>query len=620
MNPRRELRRFVVFLTVGGTSTVLNLAVVTVLTAVPRWSYLPSALVAYEIGVLFSFVLMERFAFRDMATLSGSTLVRILRFHATYLLGAVVTLAIGDTLVNRAGATPTVAHAVAIAVTTCVNFIVLRLWAYRAHPRRRDAHLDAQHPSFASRDAAVPSPLTYTSPGSLSYHADFGGSPGSSIAPATWAHQPTGYRVPQFGQDSASGYGQRQGQEIQRLSEAGNTAVSGVNSPDVSGKDDEHPTVPGATPLAYWQVDTLKSPKVPRATAAVASPAALPADSPRPTAPLAHPRRTLFTQIPAAIRAMRLPQWTKNGLVVLAMVFARTLTDAPTFVRVTLAFFAFSLAASAIYVVNDLADVEKDRAHPKKRFRPIASGALSLPGAVLTALVCGLGAALLAAIVLLSPFVGAASHGIDPFARYGGGGLLFALALGVYLAQNVLYSLWLKHLVLWDVFSIAFGFFLRALAGAFAADVYISPWFYLCTIFLSLFLALGKRRAELAQRVADGAVGNTRKSLQGYTLQLLDQLLIVVVTCAIIAYSLYTFLGVPGTHQLMITIPFLIFGTARYLYLIYVKAQGEQPDRLLFQDRQILGVVACCLIVAAVILYNADLDALIALLRLPLHL
>lgn len=331
----------------------------------------------------------------------------------------------------------------------------------------------------------------------------------------------------------------------------------------------------------------------------MSEPLTLPATTqPEPTPPN---RSGPFGWVTLALRAMRVRQWTKNGLVILAAVFARTLTNASTAERVALAFLAFSLSASAIYIVNDIADRANDQRHPTKRLRVIASGALSVRQAAAIATICVLGAAAICIYLLLTPFVGPGGH--DTFARFGGGAVLFVVTLGVYVAQNIIYSVWLKHLVLWDVFSIAFGFVLRALAGAFAADVYISPWFYVCAVFLSLFLALGKRRAELATLGAVGASGVTRRNLQHYTTQLLDHLMIVAVTCALVAYSLYTFQGEAASHTMMVTIPFVIFGVFRYMYLVYVKAEGERPDELLFQDKQILAAVALCGLVVVFVLY-----------------
>ena len=310
---------------------------------------------------------------------------------------------------------------------------------------------------------------------------------------------------------------------------------------------------------------------------------------------------SMVDRLAVAIAVIRPKQWTKNGLVLLALIFARRLTDVGAVERVLVAFLAFCLAASAVYVINDIADREKDRQHPVKRNRPIASGRLTLRAAWTIAGVCILGAALLVAIVMSQEPPRAA----DPFGNWGGSALLFALTLGCYVVMNLAYSSWLKHQVLWDVFIIAAGFVLRAVAGAFAIPVPISPWFYLCTTFLALFLALGKRRTELV--LMSDSAANTRSNLREYNLILLDQLLAVVVTCVLITYSLYTFQGENANHSLMITIPFVIFGVFRYLYLLYVKGEGERPDELLWRDRQILGSVVLCVVAVMVLLYGIPL-------------
>lgn len=311
-----------------------------------------------------------------------------------------------------------------------------------------------------------------------------------------------------------------------------------------------------------------------------------------------------------AVRAMRPQQWTKNGLTLLAAVFSRTIFDGPTLTRVLIGFVAFCLAASGIYLVNDLADRERDRAHPVKRHRPIASGALDPRAAAWLAVALFAGAAALALWLLFGGLYHDLPHKADPFAALGGGGLLFALALAAYVALNLAYSRWLKRLALWDVFAIAAGFVLRALAGAFAAAVYISPWFYLCAIFLSLFLALGKRRAELLRIAAEPETSGARESVMLYTTQLLDQLIVLAVTSAVMAYSLYTFQGDVSHGRLIITVPVVLFGVCRYLYLIYVRREGERPDELLYRDPQILGAVALWLLIVALALYIPALAAL----------
>jgi 4-hydroxybenzoate polyprenyltransferase len=311
--------------------------------------------------------------------------------------------------------------------------------------------------------------------------------------------------------------------------------------------------------------------------------------------------RDLARQLAAAVEAMRPRQWTKNGLVLLALVFARQLTDLAAVERVLLAFFAFSLAASAIYVINDIADRETDRIHPRKSLRPVASGRLPVSAAYTTAVFCVLGSA-----GFTYWLVGPALQGVqDPFVLWGGASRLFVATILGYILLNLSYSFWLKHQVLWDIFIIAAGFVLRALAGAIAIPVPISPWFYLCTTFLALFLALGKRRAELLM-LSDEAASH-RKNLREYTVQLLDQLTSVVVTCTLITYSLYTFEGVNGSPALMLTIPFVVFGMFRYLYLMYVKNEGSNPDEVLYRDKQILAAVALCVLVIVLVLYGVPL-------------
>ena len=302
----------------------------------------------------------------------------------------------------------------------------------------------------------------------------------------------------------------------------------------------------------------------------------------------------------AAIEALRPAQWSKNGLVLLALIFAGRLTDPGAVGRVLVAFVAFCCASSAVYVLNDIADRHRDRHHPTKYLRPIASGRLALPRAVILAAAC---AVLALALSVWLALVGLKGQP-DPFTAWGGAPLLLVATIAGYLLLNVAYSWQLKRVPLWDVFIVAAGFVLRALAGAFAIPVPISPWFYLCTTFLALLLALGKRRAELVS-LAGGHDTGQRESLRAYSLALLDQLLVVVVTCTLLTYSLYTFESGIGGHALMITIPFVIFGIFRYLYLLYVKGDGERPDELLWRDRQILGSVLLCVVAVVLLLYVA---------------
>lgn len=312
---------------------------------------------------------------------------------------------------------------------------------------------------------------------------------------------------------------------------------------------------------------------------------------------ITHPQPQRLPTVRLAISAMRPKQWTKNGLVLLALVFSHRLFDLAADARAMLAFAVFCLAASAIYIFNDIYDREKDAIHPTKRLRPIASGRLSVRDAHLLAAGC-VSAAIAGTAVLT---IGALSAQPDPYSMWGGSPLLFTLTVLAYLGMNVLYTLRLKHEVLWDVFIIAGGFVLRALAGAIAIPVPISPWFYLCTTFLALFLALGKRRAELTTLSESAA--QHRPNLRDYNTALLDQLLGITVTSVLITYSLYTFQGENASHALMLTIPFVLFGTYRYLYLIYARGEGGQPDVVLYRDRQILATVILCIVVILALLY-----------------
>jgi len=315
-----------------------------------------------------------------------------------------------------------------------------------------------------------------------------------------------------------------------------------------------------------------------------------------PALPMTHSKGA-FAGVKAALRAMRMSQWSKNGFVLLALVFARRLSDGTALGRTLIAFVAFCFASSAVYIINDLADRERDRIHPRKRLRPIASGELSLRGAAITLTLCLCVAAGLVALLTLTAPLNIA----DLFRRWGGSEFLFALTMLTYVDINVAYSFWLKHLVIWDVFIIAAGFVLRALAGAFVIPVPISTWFYVCMTFLALFLALGKRRSELIRLTDQAAIH--RQNLRHYSLGLLDQLIGIVVTAMLLTYCLYTFQGENSNHDLMLTIPVVLFGTFRYLYLMYARAEGDQPDEVLWRDPQILGTVIVYVLLVVTLLY-----------------
>jgi 4-hydroxybenzoate polyprenyltransferase len=261
---------------------------------------------------------------------------------------------------------------------------------------------------------------------------------------------------------------------------------------------------------------------------------------------------------------MRLKQWTKNVFVWAALIFDGKLFDPAYFSHTLLTFLLFCLVSSVVYTINDLADIEKDRQHPEKRNRPLASGALRPRNALI-------GAALLFVITV-------------PGALWLGGGL--ALTLYGYLVVMIAYSFWLKNIVIVDVLTIAAGFVLRVAAGAIVVDAArFSPWIYVCMALLALFLALGKRRQEIV--LLQENAGNTRAILQEYSLRFVDEMLGLVSSTTVMAYSLYTFAApnLPPNHLMMLTIPFVLYGLFRYLYLIHVKGETDPPDVVALKDR-----------------------------------
>jgi 4-hydroxybenzoate polyprenyltransferase len=286
--------------------------------------------------------------------------------------------------------------------------------------------------------------------------------------------------------------------------------------------------------------------------------------------------------IRALIKTMRPKQWTKNGFIFAALVFDRKLLTVPYLARTVAGFLLFCLISGVVYVINDLADVESDRLHPKKRLRPLAAGVLT-PGAAWSA-VAMLTALCLVAAVLLSP--------------------TFAMILVLYLAIQVAYSFSLKHHVILDVLTIAAGFVLRVGAGIPLVDAErFSPWLYICTTFLALFLGLGKRRGELILLGSEAAAH--RPILKSYNLVLLDQLMGIVTSVTILGYALYTFSApnLPGNRAMMLTIPFVIYGIFRYLYLIHVEGSTLAPDEVLLTDRPLQATLLLWGAVAVGILY-----------------
>lgn len=281
------------------------------------------------------------------------------------------------------------------------------------------------------------------------------------------------------------------------------------------------------------------------------------------TAPDEPVSRSVFSVARAAIKALRPKQWAKNVLILAPLVFSSVyLTEPWRVLEAGLAVLSFSLLASSGYLLNDYLDREADRQHPKKRHRPIASGALPEGVAIVEMiLVLGLGAGI---AFMVSPVF-----------------LVVGLA---YLATTMLYSFVLKHIVILDVMILSSFYLLRVIAGAAAIEVRVSAWLFLCTAFLALFIGFHKRRAELVQ-LGDG--GGTRKILKLYSLPMLDQFQAIVTGAVVLCYALYTVLG-SATPWMTMTIPFVLYGIFRYIWLVDQKGEGDAPDETLIKDGPIL--------------------------------
>ena len=285
----------------------------------------------------------------------------------------------------------------------------------------------------------------------------------------------------------------------------------------------------------------------------------------------------------ALIKTMRPRQWvTKNVFIFAAIVFDKQLLIVDSFLRTMAGFVLFSLISSSVYIFNDLADIDADRQHPQKKDRPIPSGKLPVP------------LAWFACFILVAVTLGA-GYWLAP---------RFAYVIGLYFLINMAYSKWLKHIPIIDVLIISAGFVLRVGAGVTLIHVErFSPWLYVVMTLLSLFLGFGKRRAELAL-LMHGA-GSHRKVLDGYTLPLLDQYIMIVSGTTIVSYSLYTFSApnVPENHSMMLTIPFVVYTIFRYLYLIEVKHAGGAPEEILLSDRPFQIAMVLWGLVVLVIFY-----------------
>lgn len=264
----------------------------------------------------------------------------------------------------------------------------------------------------------------------------------------------------------------------------------------------------------------------------------------------------------ALLKTMRPRQWTKNAFLFAALVFDGKLFHLPDLLRTLAGFGLFCLISSAVYIFNDLVDVESDRQHPVKKNRPIASGKLPVPIAVIAGTT-------LVVFTLATGYLLAWQ---------------FALTVFVYFVLMLAYSKWLKHVLILDVLILAAGFVLRVHSGTTLIVVErFSPWLYVLMTLLALYLGFGKRRAELALLAQDAA--GHRRVFDGYTIPLLDQFITIVSGTTIVAYALYTFFRPGAPEALMLTIPFVVYAIFRYLYLVQVKQIGGEPEEILLTDR-----------------------------------
>ena len=284
------------------------------------------------------------------------------------------------------------------------------------------------------------------------------------------------------------------------------------------------------------------------------------------------------------LQTMRPKQWAKNIFIFGALVFDKKLFDPVYFFRTLAAFAMFCLISSTVYIINDLGDIEKDRQHPTKKNRPLAAGRLK-PSVAMGA-VAGM-------LVVLLPL----AFALQPE---------FGIIVLAYLVNNLLYTYWLKNVVIVDVLSIAAGFVMRVAAGvAVIPTERFSPWMYVCMTLLALFIGFGKRRHELALLAGDA--NNHRRVLDEYSLRFLDEMMGVVTASTVMAYAIYTFSaeGLPSNHSMMLTVPFVLYAIFRYLYLVHVRGEGGAPEEVLLGDLPFLIDVVLWGVLVVILLYVA---------------
>jgi 4-hydroxybenzoate polyprenyltransferase len=280
------------------------------------------------------------------------------------------------------------------------------------------------------------------------------------------------------------------------------------------------------------------------------------------------------------LQVMRPKQWTKNLIIFAGITFANELSNLPYLLISIEAFLIFCILSGVVYIINDIFDIEKDKIHPTKKFRPIASGKMKIKTALIQALLLG-------TIAITTSFKINLKFGI--------------IALS-YLLLITLYSFKLKHVVIVDVLTIAIGFVLRAVAGGYCINIPISEWLLICTVLLALFLGLSKRRHELV--MLNDQAATHRQILDEYSPQLLDQMVPVVTASTVMAYALYTMSQKRAEVHMIVTIPFVIYGIFRYLYLVYKKDLGGNPSKILLEDKPLIVCIILWGITVVYLLYR----------------
>ncbi len=281
--------------------------------------------------------------------------------------------------------------------------------------------------------------------------------------------------------------------------------------------------------------------------------------------------------------SLRPQQWIKNFFIFAALIFSQNIFTLSLVAKTVVAFVSFCVISSALYILNDLKDIEEDKRHPVKSKRPLASGRLKKSYAILSFFVLSALAFILAVTLNIN----------------------FLIVTLVYFFLQIAYSFWLKHVVILDVFVIATGFLIRVVAGGLAIEVSLSSWLLICTILLALFLAMGKRRHELV--LLDDEAKDHRPILKEYNPYFLDQMIAVVTASTVIAYCLYTISAETvakfGTRDLLYTVPFVLYGIFRYLYLIHQRHEGGTPETLIIKDKPLLIDIFLWIGTAVFILY-----------------